>query len=172
MDALTEVFGMEKGGFVKGVGYGLTKSNYWPGCRAKNGRSADKQIIEHLKSQLENERMAHLKKDAHLKDLSARMTETQNQFAEVLACLTEKGITLSKPNDIPSPAQPAVSELLCLNIFELHFIQLTFGPFFLFFSPFFLFFSPFFLFFGPFFCSVVRIFFSPFVHQFFQTFCL
>ena len=115
MDALTEVFGMEKGGFVKGVGYGLTKSKYWPGCRSKNG-SADKQIIEHLKSELENEKMAHSITGAHIKDLYAQMTESQKRFAEVLDLLKQNGISLSKPNDIPSPSQPAVSEiLLCLN---------------------------------------------------------
>ncbi|XP_022006888.1 uncharacterized protein LOC110905491 [Helianthus annuus] len=54
MDALTVVFGKDKGGFLKGVGYGVTFSKYWQGPQTKG---SSKERIAQLEFQLHNERL-------------------------------------------------------------------------------------------------------------------
>ena len=64
MDALTQVLGKEKGGFLKGVGFGVTKSRYWPqGARAYG---SSKERIAQLELALQKVRHEREKKDAEL----------------------------------------------------------------------------------------------------------
>ncbi|KAM0058078.1 putative transposase, Ptta/En/Spm, plant [Helianthus debilis subsp. tardiflorus] len=88
MDALTVVFGKEKGGFVKGVGYGVTSSKYWQGPQTKG---SSKERIAQLKFQLHNESLERGKKDEEIKTLSMQMAETNNTLNQLLAHLAAQG---------------------------------------------------------------------------------
>ncbi|MFS7971970.1 hypothetical protein Hanom_Chr09g00839111 [Helianthus anomalus] len=68
-DALTVVFGKEKGGFLKGVGYGVTSSKYWQGPQTKG---SSKERISQLEFQLHNERLEHGKKMNKLRPCRCR----------------------------------------------------------------------------------------------------
>ncbi|KAJ0476881.1 putative transposase, Ptta/En/Spm, plant [Helianthus annuus] len=90
-DALTLVFGKEKGGYLKGVGYGVTSSRYWQSPRTKG---SSKERIAQLEFQLHNERLERGKKDEQIKTLSMQMAETNNTLNQVLAHLAAQGQTL------------------------------------------------------------------------------
>ncbi|KAK9074009.1 hypothetical protein SSX86_006604 [Deinandra increscens subsp. villosa] len=68
-DALTLVLGKERGGYLKGIGYGVTSRGYWQG--APKGRS--KERIEKLESELKNERQLREKKDQEVEHLNDKI---------------------------------------------------------------------------------------------------
>nr|GEV78703.1 hypothetical protein [Tanacetum cinerariifolium] len=71
-DAMTIVFGKEKGGYARGVGSGVTYKRYFDVPQSK--QATDKRI-ELLQTQLDNERSGHQQKDVLVKKLSTKMTE-------------------------------------------------------------------------------------------------
>ncbi|GJW57166.1 hypothetical protein Tco_0103897 [Tanacetum coccineum] len=71
-DAITVVFGKEKGGYARGVGSGVTYKRY---SHLPRSRQATDERIELLQTQLDNERREHQQKDELVKKLSTEMTE-------------------------------------------------------------------------------------------------
>nr|GEX61509.1 hypothetical protein [Tanacetum cinerariifolium] len=71
-DAMTIVFGKEKGGYARGVGSRVTYKRYFDVPQSK--QATDKRI-ELLQTQLDNERSEHQQKDILVKKLSTKMTE-------------------------------------------------------------------------------------------------
>lgn len=109
-DALTLVFGKEKGGFLKGVGYGVTSSRYWQCPRTKG---SSKERIAQLEFQLNNEKLEREKKEEHIKTLSLQMAETNNTLNQVLAHLAAQGQVLpTYPSSSDKTTSTQVSDLL------------------------------------------------------------
>lgn len=104
MDAITAVFGREKGGFLKGVGYGVTASRYWKG-------SGTKERLEQLELLLHNERLERQKKDEELKNLSMKMAETADNFKKLFDLFAAQGIPLPR-EPVNSVTYSDVSNLL------------------------------------------------------------
>ncbi|GJW69672.1 hypothetical protein Tco_0126589 [Tanacetum coccineum] len=71
-DAMTVVFGKEKGGYARGVGSGVTYKRYF---HLPQSRQATDERIELLQTQLDNERRERQQKDVLVKKLSTEMTE-------------------------------------------------------------------------------------------------
>nr|GEW01342.1 hypothetical protein [Tanacetum cinerariifolium] len=71
-DAMTIMFGKEKGGYVRGVGSGVTYKRYFYLPRS---RLATDERIELLQTQLDNKRRERQQKDVLVKKLSTEMTE-------------------------------------------------------------------------------------------------
>ncbi|GJS49381.1 hypothetical protein Tco_0599502 [Tanacetum coccineum] len=71
-DAMTVVFGKEKGGYARGVGSGVTYKRYF---HLPRSRQATDERIELLQTQLDNERRERQQKDELVKKLSTEMTE-------------------------------------------------------------------------------------------------
>ncbi|GJW48672.1 nucleotide-binding alpha-beta plait domain-containing protein [Tanacetum coccineum] len=71
-DAMTVVFGKEKGGYARGVGSGVTYKRYF---HLPRSRQATDERIELLQTQLDNERRERQQKDVLVKKLSTEMTE-------------------------------------------------------------------------------------------------
>lgn len=108
-DALTVVFGKEKGGFLKGVGYGVTSSKYWQGPRTKG---SSKERIAQLEFELHKERLEHGKKDEQIKTLSIQMADTNDKLNQVLSLLAAQGQVLPGCASSVNKASPTqVSEL-------------------------------------------------------------
>nr|GEU59830.1 hypothetical protein [Tanacetum cinerariifolium] len=70
-DAMTVVFGKEKGGYARGVGSEVTYKRYFLLPRS---RQATDERIKLLQTQLDNERREHQQKDLLVKKLSIGMT--------------------------------------------------------------------------------------------------
>ncbi|GJY68011.1 reverse transcriptase domain-containing protein [Tanacetum coccineum] len=71
-DAMTVVFGKEKGGYARGVGSGVTYKRYF---HLPRSRQATDERIELLQTQLDNERRERQQKDELVKKLSTEMTQ-------------------------------------------------------------------------------------------------
>ncbi|GJY54350.1 nucleotide-binding alpha-beta plait domain-containing protein [Tanacetum coccineum] len=71
-DAMTVVFGKEKGGYTRGVGSGVTYKRYFYLPRS---RRATDERIELLQTQLDNKRRERQQKDELVKKLSTEMTQ-------------------------------------------------------------------------------------------------
>ncbi|GKB92534.1 hypothetical protein Tco_0964806 [Tanacetum coccineum] len=71
-DAMTVVFGKEKGGYARGVGSGVTYKRYF---HLPRSRQATDERIELHQTQLDNERREHQQKDVLVKKLSIEMKE-------------------------------------------------------------------------------------------------
>ncbi|GKB10122.1 retrovirus-related pol polyprotein from transposon TNT 1-94 [Tanacetum coccineum] len=71
-DAMTVVFGKEKGGYARGVESGVTYKRYF---HLPRSRQATDERIELLQTQLDNERRERQQKDELVKKLSTEMTE-------------------------------------------------------------------------------------------------
>nr|GEZ19444.1 hypothetical protein [Tanacetum cinerariifolium] len=71
-DAMTVVFGKEKGGYARGVRSGVTYKRYFYLPRS---RQATDERIELRQTQLDNERRERQQKDVLVKKLSTEMTE-------------------------------------------------------------------------------------------------
>nr|GEY91833.1 retrovirus-related Pol polyprotein from transposon TNT 1-94 [Tanacetum cinerariifolium] len=71
-DAMTVVFGKEKGGYARGVGSGVTYKWYF---HLPRSRQANDKRFELLQTQLDNERRERQQKDVLVKKLSTEMTE-------------------------------------------------------------------------------------------------
>nr|GEU89161.1 hypothetical protein [Tanacetum cinerariifolium] len=72
IDAMTVVFGKEKGGYARGVGSGVTYKRYF---HFPQSRQATDEKIKLLQTQLDNERRERQQKDVLVKKLSTEMTE-------------------------------------------------------------------------------------------------
>ncbi|XP_042755670.1 uncharacterized protein LOC122196626 [Lactuca sativa] len=103
MDAMSLVFGKDNGGFLKGVGTGVTASRYFNIPRT-NGSS--KEQITDLKFELRNERLELQKKDEELQALSTKVREQDKTLKLVLAHLESQGTMIpnlpSHPNESPT----------------------------------------------------------------------
>ncbi|GJR50369.1 hypothetical protein Tco_1400890 [Tanacetum coccineum] len=82
-DAMTVVFGMEKGGYARGVGSGVTYKRYF---HLPRSRQATNERIELLKTQLDNERRERQQKD---------MTETKGMLSQLMNQLAAQGVQLN-----------------------------------------------------------------------------
>lgn len=104
-DAMTLVFGKEKGCYAKGVGSGVTYNKYFDVPRSR--QSADARVAL-LERQLEMERLEREKerreredkearetaaKDQIISDLSQEMAKTKGMVSQLLSQLSAKGIT-------------------------------------------------------------------------------
>ncbi|CAI9302683.1 unnamed protein product [Lactuca saligna] len=88
MDSMTLVFGKGKGGFLKGVGTGVTYNRYFNVPRSKG---SSKEEIKDLKVALHNGKLELEKKDVELKALSTKVNEQDQTLKLVLAHLNAKG---------------------------------------------------------------------------------
>ncbi|KAL6561478.1 hypothetical protein OROMI_017079 [Orobanche minor] len=91
-DAITVVFGKDKGHYLKGVGCGVTASTYWTGPK---NRGESKERIAVLEQQLQNERLEREKKDAEIKTLSSQVAETNDKLNKLLTQLGLQGQLIS-----------------------------------------------------------------------------
>ena len=121
-DAMTVVFGKEKGGYARGVGNGVTYKRYFNLPRT---RKETDERIELLQTQLDNERSERKKKDLLLKKLSTEMTEkddqvkklsaemadTKGMVSKMLSLLSSQGIQLDMASQFPLDSD--VSHFLC-----------------------------------------------------------
>ncbi|GKD10974.1 transposase, Ptta/En/Spm, transposase, Tnp1/En/Spm-like protein [Tanacetum coccineum] len=114
-DAMTVVFGKEKGGYARGVGSGVTYKKYFDLPRS---RQATDERIELLQTQLDNERRERQEKDTLVKKLSTEMkekdvlvnklsnemSETKGMLSQLMNQLTAQGVqlNLSSPLQVPS----------------------------------------------------------------------
>jgi hypothetical protein len=122
-DAMTFVFGKEKGGYARGVGGAVTYKEYFGLPRRK--QEANEKIAL-LQTQLDNERREREEKDKLIKKLSAEMTEkdvqvnklsgevenTNIMLSQILQQLNDKGMNITLPTQ-PSPIASVVSHFLC-----------------------------------------------------------
>ncbi|CAI9270808.1 unnamed protein product [Lactuca saligna] len=103
MDAMSLVFGKDNGGFLKGVGTGVTASRYFNIPRTKG---SSKEQIADLKFELQNERLELQKRDEELKALSTKVREQDKTLKLVLAHLESQGTMIpnltSHPNQSPT----------------------------------------------------------------------
>ncbi|GJV48198.1 retrovirus-related pol polyprotein from transposon TNT 1-94, partial [Tanacetum coccineum] len=102
-DAMTVVFGKEKGGYARGVGSGVTYKRYF---HLPQSRQATDERIELLQTQLDNERREHQQKDELVRNcpemtekdvlvnkLSNEMTETKGMLSQLMNQLAAQGVT-------------------------------------------------------------------------------
>ncbi|GJT94822.1 hypothetical protein Tco_1090340 [Tanacetum coccineum] len=103
-DAMTVVFGKEKGGYARGVGSGVTYKRYF---HLPRSRQATDERIELLQTQLDNERRERQQKDELVKKLSTEMTEkdvlvnklsnemteTKGMLSQLMNQLAAQGVT-------------------------------------------------------------------------------
>ena len=99
-DAVTIVLGKEKGGYLKGVGYGVTSSRYWPCPRTK---AASKEEVALLRLKLQNKLLEAEKKDAKVHALELKVSQQQEKIDEILK--------LMKSQAFPEKTATAVSDL-------------------------------------------------------------
>ena len=101
-DAMTMVFGKDKGGYVKGVGTGVTATTYFDIPRNKGSA---KEEIKELKCAVQNGKVELEKKDAQVKALTTKFDEQQETLNWVLAHLAATG------TKIPNLPNTFVSEI-------------------------------------------------------------
>nr|GEW40212.1 hypothetical protein [Tanacetum cinerariifolium] len=103
-DAMTVVFGKEKGGYARGVGSGVTYKRYF---HLPQSRQATDERVKLLQTQLDNERHERQKKDVLVKKLSTEMTkkdvlvkklsnemtETKGMLSQLMNQLATQGVT-------------------------------------------------------------------------------
>ena len=118
-DAMTFLFGKEKGGYARGVGY----KEYFGLPRRK--QETDERL-ELLQTQLDNERREREEKDKLIKKLSAEMTkkdvlvkklssemeETKGMLKLMMAQLSKQGMHINLVSD-QLPLASDVSHFLC-----------------------------------------------------------
>ena len=121
-DAMTVVFGKEKGGYARGVGNGVTYKNYFN--LPRRSKENDERI-ELLQTQHDNERRERQQKDILVKKLSKEMEEKDvlvkkltNEMAEqrgtlvsVVQMLKANGMQVKFPSGMPVDSD--VSHFLC-----------------------------------------------------------
>ncbi|KAL6564058.1 hypothetical protein OROHE_005298 [Orobanche hederae] len=95
-DAITVVFGKDKGHYLKGVGCGVTASTYWTGPK-KRGESKERIVV--LEQQLQNERLERERKDAEIKTLSSQVAETNDKLNKLLTQLGLQGTPTSNASN-------------------------------------------------------------------------
>ncbi|GJW42230.1 hypothetical protein Tco_0071029 [Tanacetum coccineum] len=101
-DAMTVMFGKEKGGYARGVGSRVTYKRYF---HLPRSRQATDERIELLQTQLDNERRERQEKDTLVKKLSTemkekdvlvnklsnKMSETKRMLSQLMNQLTAQG---------------------------------------------------------------------------------
>ncbi|CAI9293598.1 unnamed protein product [Lactuca saligna] len=87
-DAMTLVFGKEKGGFLKGVGTGVTYNRYF---NVPRNKGSSKEEIKDLKVALHNGKRELEKKDVEHKAFSTKVNEQDQKLKLVLVHLNAKG---------------------------------------------------------------------------------
>ncbi|KAL4583317.1 hypothetical protein LXL04_007887 [Taraxacum kok-saghyz] len=87
-DAMTMVFGKDKGGYLKGVGTGVTATTYF---HIPRNKGSAKEEIKELKCAVHNGKVELEKKDAQVKDLTTKFDEQQETLNWVLAHLAATG---------------------------------------------------------------------------------
>ena len=121
-DAMTVVFGKEKGGYARGVGSGVTYKRYFDLPRI---RKETDERVELLQTQLDNERRERQKKDQlvkqlsnemsvkdeQVKKLSTEMAETKGLLANLMSELKSQGMQLNLQSKMPFDSD--VSHFLC-----------------------------------------------------------
>ena len=121
-DAMTVVFGKEKGGYARGVGSGVTYKKYFDLPRS---RKATDERLELLQTQLDHERIERQKKDqlvkelsdemnvkdAQVKKLSTEMAETKGLVANLMSALKSQGMQFHLASQLPLDSD--VSHFLC-----------------------------------------------------------
>ncbi|KAL6583134.1 hypothetical protein OROMI_005212 [Orobanche minor] len=104
-DAMTLVFGKENGGFLKGVGTGVTATRYF---HVPRNKGSAKEQIQELKIELQKGKCEIEKKDDDIKVLSTKMSEQDKTLKLVLAHLASQGMVIpdlqSPPNFSPPQA--------------------------------------------------------------------
>ncbi|GKA09056.1 nucleotide-binding alpha-beta plait domain-containing protein, partial [Tanacetum coccineum] len=97
-DAMTIVFGKEKGGYARGVGSGVTYKRYF---HLPRSRQETDERIELLQTQLDNERRERQQKDVLVKKLSTEMTEKDVLVKKLSNDMTEiKGMLSQLMNQL------------------------------------------------------------------------
>ncbi|KAL6584240.1 hypothetical protein OROMI_003529 [Orobanche minor] len=96
-DAMTLVFGKENGGFLKGVGTGVTATRYF---HVPRNKGSAKEQIQELKIELQKGKCEIEKKDDDIKVLSTKMSEQDKTLKLVLAHLVSQGMVIP---DLQSP---------------------------------------------------------------------
>ncbi|KAL6536654.1 hypothetical protein OROMI_026235 [Orobanche minor] len=104
-NAMTLVFGKENGGFLKGVGTGVTATRYF---HVPRNKGSAKEQIQELKIELQKGKREIEKKDDDIKVLSTKMSEQDKTLKIVLAHLASQGMVIpdlqSPPNFSPPQA--------------------------------------------------------------------
>ena len=100
---MTLVFGKENGGFLKGVGTGVTYNRYF---NVPCNKGSSKEEIKDLKVALHIGKLELEKKDVELKALSTKVNEQDQTLKLVLAHLNAKGA------DFPNLSHTVVSNLI------------------------------------------------------------
>ena len=90
-DAMTVVFGKEKGAYARGVGSGVTYKRYFDLPR---NRQASDERVALLQCQLDNERRERQKKDVVIKNLSDQVAQTQGMVTQLMSQLAAQGVNL------------------------------------------------------------------------------
>ncbi|KAK9065129.1 hypothetical protein SSX86_016512 [Deinandra increscens subsp. villosa] len=106
-DALKLVLGKERGGYLKGIGYGVTSYGYWQG--APKGRS--KERIEKLERELKNEKQLREKKDQEVEHLNDKLKAHDERINMLTAFMNrmieekqvDKAINSVKSTEAPLP---------------------------------------------------------------------
>lgn len=101
-DAMTMVFGKDKGGYLKGVGTGVTATTYF---HVPRNKGSAKEEIKELKCAVQTGKVELEKKDAQVKALSTKFDEQEQTLKLVLAHLAATGVKL------PNLPNTSVSEL-------------------------------------------------------------
>ena len=115
-DAMTVVFGKEKGGYARGVGSGVTYKRYFDLPRS---RKETDERLELLQTQLDDKRRERQKKDLLVKQLSNEMSEKDEQVKKLSNEMAEtKGMlanlmSVLKSQGVQLPLDSDVSHFLC-----------------------------------------------------------
>lgn len=102
-DAMTLVFGKEKGGYAKGVGSGVTYNNYFDVPRSRQSAAYYERQLQMERAEREKERREREEKEAReraakdqkISELSQEVAQTQGMISQLLSQLSAKGITFT-----------------------------------------------------------------------------
>lgn len=90
-DAMSLVFGQEKGRFLKGVGTGVIATRFF---HIPRNKGTTKQEIKDLKCAVQTKDIELEKKNAEVKSLSTKVDEQEETLKLVLAHLAATGVNL------------------------------------------------------------------------------
>ncbi|KAD3641227.1 hypothetical protein E3N88_30451 [Mikania micrantha] len=90
-DAMTVVFGKEKGVYARGVGSGVTYKKYFNLLKKKQ---ASDERLALLQSQLDNERRERQEKEAVIMNLSNEVAQTEGMITQLMSQLAAQGVKL------------------------------------------------------------------------------
>ncbi|KAL8239652.1 hypothetical protein R6Q59_016219 [Mikania micrantha] len=90
-DAMTIVFGKEKGVYARGVGSGVTYKKYF---NLPQKKQASDERLALLQSQLDNERRERQEKEAVIMNLSNEVAQTKGMITQLMSQLAAQGVKL------------------------------------------------------------------------------